>query len=393
MDRKSKQKESRTANIGFCASWANGILIPCLHKALNVSGNFYIHHLIYLMRTTLTLIIVTILLSFQMRSINKEQIIFDRIEYIFNLKSNIDRQVWKGFNNTEFDVPLIYYTDSSSYIANPTKKFLKSFKPIFVFGNSNIKIYKTINRIDSTLFHMETLMCSGNDSKNIYNYHSPFMNCSSFEVTAQTLPETNSTEYWATMIMHEYFHGFQFRHKAFGNYFLKNLGDVSEDSLKAIYRNNDWFRQKVTDENKYLLKALELTDKDEINKNIDSFFVIRNGRRDVAKQKLNLNLEKYERIYETMEGTARYVEYNLSIIFSNLPPDKKLIKSDNSFHSYDEYKNYKIEPYLYTMGKSYFYVTGFNIVRLLDKLGIEYKTKLFKDGKLSLEQLLLTRNK
>ncbi len=35
----------------------------------------------------------------------------------------------------EFDVPLIYYTDSSSYIANPTQKFLKTFKPIYVFGN------------------------------------------------------------------------------------------------------------------------------------------------------------------------------------------------------------------------------------------------------------------
>ena len=49
------------------------------------------------------------------------------------------------------------------------------------------------------------------------------------------------------------------------------------------------------------------------------------------------------------------------------------------------------DPWLYTTGKSYFYATGFNMVRLLDKLGIEYKIELFNKGELSLEQLLLTR--
>jgi hypothetical protein len=37
---------------------------------------------------------------------------------------------------------------------------------------------------------------------------------------------------------------------------------------------------------------------------------------------------------------------------------------------------------------TYFYATGFNMARLLDKLGIEYKSRLFKDGKISLEDIL-----
>jgi hypothetical protein len=240
---------------------------------------------------------------------------------------------------------------------------------------------------------METGMSSGDDDIKIYNYNSPFMNCSSFEITTTRIPDTHSTEDWTTMVIHEYFHGFQFKHKKFRNYVMKNITEISEDSLRKIYLKESWFKEIVDMENKYLLNAIQSTNKADIHKNIDSFFIARTQRRFETKQKLNFDIEKYERIYETMEGTARYVEYNLRTIFANLPVDKKLTKSDSSFHNYQQFKNYKIEndPWLYTAGKSYYYATGFNIVRLLDKLGVEYKKKLFNDGQLSLEQLLLTR--
>ena len=339
--------------------------------------------------------VAPIALAVKNRNMNVEQIIFDRIDYVFNLKSIIDQQVWRGFNDAQFDVPLVYYTDSSSYIANPTPKFLKTFKPIYVFGNKNIKVYKTINRLDSVLFHMETGMSSGDDAKNSYNYNAPFMNCSSFEITATRVPDTRSTEYWTTMVMHEYFHGFQFKHKTFSDYVIKNIAHISEDSLKNIYVKEGWFKQKVDIENGFLLKAIESTNPLEINKNIDTFFIKRKERRLETKQKLNLDIENYEKTYETMEGTARYVEYSLQVLFANLPTGNKLMQSDPNFQDYKQFKNYKMEndPWLYTTGKSYFYATGFNIVRLLDKLQIEYKTKLFNKGEISLEQLLLTRNK
>lgn len=68
---------------------------------------------------------------------------------------------------------------------------------------------------------------------------------------------------------------------------------------------------------------------------------------------------------------------------------------DTAYHSYKGFKNYKIEndPWLFIPGKWYFYATGFNIGRLLDKLEINYKARLFEEGNLSLDEILETNYK
>ena len=56
-----------------------------------------------------------------------------------------------------------------------------------------------------------------------------------------------------------------------------------------------------------------------------------------------------------------------------------------------KFKNYNLQKdqWLYLTNKTtYFYATGFNMARLLDKLGIEYKSRLFKDGKITLKNIL-----
>ena len=96
-----------------------------------------------------------------------------------------------------------------------------------------------------------------------------------------------------------------------------------------------------------------------------------------------------------MEGTARSVEYNLYGKFAVMSPDYKLAESDSSYHAYRYFKNYKIEndPWLYLTSKTtYFYATGFNMARLLDKLKIEYKSRLFNESGLSLEEVLKERS-
>jgi hypothetical protein len=107
------------------------------------------------------------------------------------------------------------------------------------------------------------------------------------------------------------------------------------------------------------------------------------------QQKHKFSLDKFEKCYETMD-TARYVEFSLYKDFAN-KPDESLLKSDSSFKSFAKFKNYNLQKdqWLYLTDKTtYFYATGFNMARLLDKLGIEYKSRLFKDGKISLEDIL-----
>jgi hypothetical protein len=62
------------------------------------------------------------------RKTEPEQKIFDRILFVYHLKQTVETETWKTFNAPQYDVPLVYFTDSSSYIANPTEKFLKTFK-------------------------------------------------------------------------------------------------------------------------------------------------------------------------------------------------------------------------------------------------------------------------
>lgn len=329
------------------------------------------------------------------KQIDQEQIIFDRIEFVFNLKQTVGENTWKAFNEKAFEVPLLYFTDSSSYVANPTEKFLATFRSKLVFQNRQIKIYRTYQRVDTLPFHMETGMTLG-DSTDDYNYHSPFMKCSSYEEAAKTIPGLLSTEEWGTMIIHEYFHGFQYKHPLYLNYLEEsNIPVINRDSLQSFYKNNNWFKTAIDKENDFLLNAISEQDSILRESLIDSLFVLRNERRKIAQQKLNIDIEKYEKCYETMEGTARYVEHSLYNTFSTKRPDRNVLKSDTSFKSFEKFRNYEIKNdkwlYLTSNTGQYFYATGFNMARLLDKLNVEYKSKLFTQGGLSMEDILKGR--
>ena len=269
---------------------------------------------------------------------NSEQLIFDRIEYIFNLKPTIAKKYWKGFDKKKYDVPLIYFTETESYIANPKKDFINYYKPTLVFKNNNIKIYKTVKRFDDIPFHMATSFGIDESTDKIIR-PTPIMYCSSFEVTSKKIPESTSTEYWVTMIIHEYFHGFQFKHKPYINTVLSKTGSVSEDSLSNIFKNNIWFEEKIKKENGFLLKAIQSKNQSETENYVDSFFISRKERRLETKSKLNFEIDDIEKIYETMEGTARYIEYNLQVEYATRKPDKKLVSVDSAYYSYKVFKN------------------------------------------------------
>jgi len=81
------------------------------------------------------------------------------------------------------------------------------------------------------------------------------MKCSSPELTDKFIPDVHSTEMWSTMVMHEYFHGYQFKHPKFLEFYEKNV-NVSADTLKELYKNNVWFKASIDKENESLLSGL-----------------------------------------------------------------------------------------------------------------------------------------
>jgi hypothetical protein len=321
-----------------------------------------------------------------------EKVVLDRIAYVYQLKPAIAQGIWPGFDEKQYDVPLVYYTDSSSFIANPTDRFLKMHDPVRVFQIPELMVYKTTTRLDSTPFHMAVNFTFGDAGA--YDNYEPFMHCSSLEETRKVVKDVGSTEVWVTMVVHEYFHGFQFQHKNYLQYFADSIATFQKSKLKALYSANTWFKEKVDRENELLLQALATDDQVEVRKLISTFFEERKKRRTETSRKFDLDIEAYEKTYETLEGTARYVEQKLYEKFSQKRPDTKLQKSDSSYHAYDFFKEHELEKeeWLYLTAKSgvYFYATGFNMTRILDKLGVPYKERLFKQRDLSLEDVLRT---
>jgi hypothetical protein len=342
------------------------------------------------MKKILLIILTITLLGCKKTIIKQEQVIFDRIEYIYNLKSTIDKNIWKGFANEKYDLPLVYYSDTNCYVTNPTEKFLNIYNTKLVFETKNLKIFKTDSLIDNVSFHMETSITLG-DYTPEYNYKSPFMNSSSFEITKKTIPDISSTESWITMIVHEYFHGFQFKHQIYLNDFEDNIVSTPSDSLRILYKENKWFKESIDKENNLLLNAIKSKSTAETSNLIQTFFTLRDKRRERINEKISFDLKEVEQVYETREGSARYVEYKLYKEFSSMQSPDKLVKSDSSFHSFKYFKNYEIEKdkWLYLTSKtSYYYAIGFNMARLLDKLKIEYKSRLFNERGLTLEKIL-----
>lgn len=289
-----------------------------------------------------------------------EFLAINRIETIYNLKES-KREVWQAFSNTAYDIPLIYYADNACYIVNPTIRFLDMYKPQKLSNNSSLEIYKS-ELIDSIRFHMHVSV-SYDDSLANFDYKQPYMRCSSYELSSIRVPMESENE-WYTMIFHEMFHGFQLMHPSFFEYFANITSNekFKQVELSNLYTTQQWFKESIERENDMLLDALVLKNPIPILK---EYVKLRELRYKHALAECDIDIAQFEPIFETMEGSARYFEY---YIYPNL---------------YD----LKTNKWLYIAGKNYFYSTGFNLLRLFDKLKIEYKSQLFYSN-LSLYDML-----
>ena len=240
-------------------------------------------------------------------------------------------------------------------MVNSTEKFLAKYPSVLIHCDNNIQIYQT-EKVDDKPFHMHVTFT---DKESNIDYHTPFMRCSSLEQTSKTIPDVTSVNEWATMVMHEYFHGFQFKNDGYLDTYEAITNAVLPDTLIALAACHDWYRESITQENDFLLKAIDANDIEASRAYIQSFFELRNERRERVKKELCIDIVALEQLYETMEGSARYIEYSLYRHFGNF--------------SLSDAK------WLYTVGRKYYYATGFNLLRLSDKLRIDYKYLIFKN--------------
>ena len=303
-------------------------------------------------KTIIIILLALVAMSADAQSLNKD---VERLQYVYALKVVINDSVWSGFADKQYDVPLLYYGDTCCYVVNPTEKFLAMYPSVLIHSDNNIQIYQT-EKVDDKPFHMHVTFT---DEESNIDYRTPFMRCSSLEQTSKTIPDVTSVNEWATMVMHEYFHGFQFKNDGYLDIYETITNTVLPDTLIALAASHDWYRESITQENDFLLKAIDANDIEASRAYIQSFFKLRNERRERVKKELCIDIVALEQLYETMEGSARYIEYCLYRHFGNF--------------------NLSDAKWLYTVGRKYYYATGFNLLRLSDKLRIDYKYLIFKN--------------
>jgi hypothetical protein len=316
-----------------------------------------------------------------------EAIIYHRMESVLLLKNALMEKAWPGTTDPKYDIPFIYYTDSACYVANPTEKFLQRFKCELKHKTNKLVIYKTA-RIDSFPFHMEVNVTL-NESD--FEYKTPWGKISGLDEVRKYAP-TLSPQLWNGMVLHEFFHGYQFHQPGFAKYaFEKNLVyKVINDSLQSYYKKFDWYKKSVDQENDLILQAIEEKDKTKRKDLTVKMFTLRDERRNRAMQQLDRPVAFYESGFETMEGTARYIEEAVHNNFLTVKFPDELLRLDTIYANAlrrekpaPDASGYKTEATMV-----YTYAIGYNMARLLDKFGSNYKSKLFIQPELTLEKLL-----
>ena len=207
------------------------------------------------------------------------------------------------------------------------------------------------------------------DDSTRFDYRSPVLLCSSPETTAQFVTGTDSDEAWALMALHEYTHGFQLLHPAFLAEFEQYCLSFPQGPFRRLYQGVDWQRRLIDRENEALKGALAAADVAQRDSCIRLFLDTRADRR---ARMLHYNGEvmtSAERLYEMMEGSARYVEAQTGLRLG----------------IYDMQK----DTWLYDPARTpyYYYATGYNLMRVLMLLGAD-TSRLFTEPGLGLGELL-----
>jgi len=315
----------------------------------------------------------------------------DRLSLLQQIKPEVAERYWPTFDADSLTPPMVYFDDSVSWLAFSAENIYKSIQSAEMVKCPNgLRIYRMNQRLDTIPFHMENKMTFQDSLAT--NFFRPVMFCSSVEAAKKIVPVINYTEDWLQMALHEYFHAFQFTHKKNLHYLADSI-NIHEDSLDRCYRKYEWFSEMLKTENKHLLYAIDASSRDSAYQALNQFLKVREIRRQRFKKEVGYDISRAEKFWEKMEGTARYIEYNTGFIYHDNQTHSSLT-CDSLFNDFSQYTTMDFikRPWFYEKTKmmtAYYYVTGFNLCRVMDQLNIPYKEKLFIEVNTGLEDYVI----
>ncbi|WP_276389244.1 hypothetical protein [Eudoraea chungangensis] len=315
-----------------------------------------------------------------------------RICFALNLRELVAQQYWKAFNDRAVEGAFNYFNRDKSEIFFPSTQVLGKLENYTKYSPD----YITGPRTDSIPYHFELMISfDSSDSSKIYFDH-PIQQFLSVEETGDYIPSVKSSEMWTTMVLHEMFHHFQYNNPAFIKYAKQEITSLPYDprDLQKLCREDQNFFEMIQLENDYLLKAIGEQDVGKRNLLLNSYLQARLLRIERYREKYPY-LEKVENYYCTQEGSARYMEYKSMKVLNVLAnqANSPSIAADSLFQGYREFKEFDLNKeefsYLTYAGPSnYHYTIGFNLMRLLDVLEVDYKHSLLSKPEKALHQYL-----
>lgn len=334
------------------------------------------------------LIALSLLTAFECWAQQKSvQLAIARIQYVYKVKAALGNAAWPSFGKDTFNIPLVYYAGDTTFIANPHTKFIKQFNPTLIFEKGKLKIFQLARRIDTAKMRMLVSLSNGADT-NTYDHNDPYMQCSSREEFVKVTGFQPNTQGWTAIVLHECFHGFQFMHSAYYQYTLQNNTSNPSigETLQNLYRTYQWYKDYIDKENDLLIKAIKSARHQETDSLVTAFFKLRKERRSHISSDADDKFSFLEKNFETKEGTARFIE---AYVLSFPVKDKNIMAIDPYFNKSNIAGSVKeIESLSKATTGNYYYATGYNIVRLLKKMNIDYRSVLFVQPASNLEDIL-----
>lgn len=315
-----------------------------------------------------------------------------RISFVLNLKQDVAKNAWPDFGKRSTEGTLIYFNADKSEIFFADSLVIETLDSYKKHSDD----YLLASRTDSIPFHMENMLSFDNsDSSKLY-FNNPVEQYCSVEEIAQYIPSVQSSEMWSTMVIHEMFHHYQLNNENYKEYAKSEISILPFDTrdLSRLGREDDNFLSIIQNENDLLMKAISENNGTSRDSLISTYLEQRESRIEKYGKEYP-DLEKVEDFYVIQEGSARYIEYKSMFILSSYAngSDSVAILNDPMFKSYAEYKEVDLTneafSYLtYAAPSDYHYTIGFNIMRILDELGIDYKPYLLNQPQKGLHKYL-----
>lgn len=298
------------------------------------------------------------LLTFVVVSCNGKQMpteqeseLIAQIEQILSVRQQLASKYWPEFNDEKYAVPIVIYADTACYVVNPKAGFLKEFSCKEIAADK-FQLYKT-ERLDTIPFHMETHVALFDTTT--YSGKTPYVMCSSLSETQKMYSDVTDNTVWFPMVVHELVHGCQDAHP---NHYIARQSieyQIYEIDLAAYPSQYPWLSDALVKENDCLLSAISADDESEMNGFIKEFLSCRKERKEKMMSELGEVVVKQEEEFETAESLARFMEVQSAILLNSSNPNY----AEDSFFFCEDVR------------EEYFFITGYNLVRLFIKMGID----------------------